>query len=189
MIADTVCRGGAGRAIWQEPPHPTQASKPLSSSTTPTLRRTSKWISTLALFVLVAAFILSLHYHVTVRHPNTWRIEISAGAARVNWDVGPPTAATGPTQYDADTHSTPMEWWPRAYRRIGWPGFILPLWLPAFAAAIAAAVMWRWDLTPRAGQCPRCRYDCRGLPAGAPCPECGHAPRHAHRQANRASMP
>lgn len=29
---------------------------------------------------------------------------------------------------------------------------------------------------PPAGACERCRYDRRGLPSGAPCPECGHRP-------------
>ncbi|HZW08668.1 MAG TPA: hypothetical protein VFF69_02085 [Phycisphaerales bacterium] len=155
----------------------------------PMLPRARKWISTFAAFLLLGAFILSLRCHVTIRQPNTWRIEISAGAARINWDTGPPTAAPGSTQYDAGTHSTPVEWWPRAHRRVGWPGIILPLWLPALATGVPAAVMWRRALRPSAGLCPRCRYARRGLPENAPCPECGHILHDAPTAPDHAPMP
>jgi hypothetical protein len=63
-----------------------------------------------------------------------------------------------------------------------------PLW-PGFAVngvvwgAFAGLVRWLRTRTPRAlrrrrGQCERCGYDLRGLPAATtPCPECGHTAR------------
>ena len=47
----------------------------------------------------------------------------------------------------------------------------VPLWLPLLV--IALPTMWLW-FTDRAKpwQCPKCRYDLRGLDGGV-CPECG----------------
>jgi hypothetical protein len=108
----------------------------------------TKWMLTLGTLLFAAGFVLSLRYQVTVRHPDAWRVEICGGVARINWSMGPPSAAPGPTQFDAGTHSTPFEPWPRIYRCVGWPGFILPLWIVCLAFALPAATLWRGGRRP-----------------------------------------
>lgn len=59
-----------------------------------------------------------------------------------------------------------------------WPGFVVNSLL--FAASIALVgwtlVTLRAALRMQRGQCTWCKYDRRGLAAGAPCPECGGLP-------------
>lgn len=65
-------------------------------------------------------------------------------------------------------------WWPQ-YMSFG-PAFSLfiPLWLPLLTFTAPAALAWRFHLKrPREGHCPTCSYNREGLPAAAPCPECG----------------
>jgi hypothetical protein len=68
------------------------------------------------------------------------------------------------------THRTLLPWIAgRSQVRI----IFLPLWPALLLAAPFAASAWRgWRSIPP-GHCPRCRYDMRALPQGAPCPECG----------------
>lgn len=54
----------------------------------------------------------------------------------------------------------------------------VPIWLPLGVLVPLAAWVWVTDARTalrrrRIGCCPRCRYDLRGLPARAACPECG----------------
>ena len=53
---------------------------------------------------------------------------------------------------------------------VTWIG--LPLWLPWLLIAAPTAWLWRTDRRAKPWQCPKCRYDLRGLDAGV-CPECG----------------
>ena len=48
----------------------------------------------------------------------------------------------------------------------------LPLWLPLLLIAAPTAWLWRTDRRAKSWQCPKCRYDLRGLDGGV-CPECG----------------
>jgi hypothetical protein len=54
---------------------------------------------------------------------------------------------------------------------------ILPLWIPFVALAAPGVPLWtvhiRRRLRKRAGKCPMCAYDLKGLPEAAACPECG----------------
>ena len=49
----------------------------------------------------------------------------------------------------------------------------IPLWLPLLLIAAPTAWLWYTDRRPKPWQCPKCRYDLRGLDGGV-CPECGH---------------
>ena len=54
-----------------------------------------------------------------------------------------------------------------------WSYATVPLWLPLLLIAAPTAWLWYTDRRPKPWQCPKCRYDLRGLD-GAVCPECGH---------------
>ena len=69
--------------------------------------------------------------------------------------------------------------------RVSWDSqsrlhFSIPLWALALPATLVTVLIWRHDrlATCRAmtGACPKCTYDRRGIPADAPCPECGTSP-------------
>lgn len=152
----------------------------------------TKWLATFTAVLLVATFIASLRYHVTIRNPGVWRIEVSGGTARLSVSGVPGgSAPPGPLQFDAGRHSAPLTWWPRRYRRIGWPAADIPLWLLATAFALPSIFFWRRIRKLHAGRCPRCDYDLRGLPPGADCPECGSEccmlPNEAESNSSRAT--
>ena len=91
----------------------------------------------------------------------------------------------------------PMDWPPGVYLRaeppstiwtprltsnsLGW-ALELPAWLPAILGLATACGVWRCASAiqrrerSRAGLCILCRYDRRGLPANANCPECSTTP-------------
>jgi hypothetical protein len=54
---------------------------------------------------------------------------------------------------------------------------LIPLWLPLLLTLIPTTIAWRLDARARRlailGRCTQCSYDLAGLPADAPCPECG----------------
>jgi hypothetical protein len=56
----------------------------------------------------------------------------------------------------------------------------IPTWTLVALAAATATGAWRLDTLARrrarAGLCPACNYDRRGIPAASVCPECGAAP-------------
>ena len=56
-----------------------------------------------------------------------------------------------------------------------WPGLVVNTlaYSAAIWVALAAASLARRSLRARAGRCPKCAYDLRGLAPGRPCPECG----------------
>ncbi len=56
-----------------------------------------------------------------------------------------------------------------------WPGLLADTALYALSAflSVASFTAVRARFRCRAGRCPRCNYDLRATPPGAPCPECG----------------
>ena len=49
----------------------------------------------------------------------------------------------------------------------------IPLWMLLLLIAAPTAYLWYTDRRAKPWQCPKCRYDLRGLDGGV-CPECGH---------------
>ena len=73
-------------------------------------------------------------------------------------------------------HAPQWQWWFSANTEsVG-----LPLWLPLLMTGIGGGLLWKSELRSerkrRAGLCPSCGYDRRGLAADAKCPECGTVP-------------
>lgn len=60
-----------------------------------------------------------------------------------------------------------------------WPGLIgntlvfASAWALILALPALAFDRWKVRRRIRRGECPKCRYSVKGLPSGAPCPECG----------------
>lgn len=50
----------------------------------------------------------------------------------------------------------------------------VPLWFPLLLIATSTAYLWHTDRRAKPWQCPKCRYDLRGLDGGV-CPECGES--------------
>jgi hypothetical protein len=79
----------------------------------------------------------------------------------------------------ADAEYRPKEWLPAWNREQYSLDVVLPLWAAIAAAALPACLLWRSDwrrwASRERGCCAGCGYDRHGLPAGAPCPECGVA--------------
>ncbi len=125
--------------------------------------------------VLVAVWIGSAHGYVGWRNANGYWISVNRGriAAGQRDRAAPPGWFGG--RYPMD-----MCWWFDWTKRGSWRFLAVPLWVPAGLAMAAGAAAWRLDVLAwrraRTGYCPQCGYDCRGIPAGSPCPECGAGP-------------
>ena len=52
---------------------------------------------------------------------------------------------------------------------------VIPLWLPLLLVVAPTAWLWYTDRRAKPWQCPKCRYDLRGLDGGV-YPECGQSP-------------
>ncbi len=68
----------------------------------------------------------------------------------------------------------PMEWWGGFTQIPGRAAIWAPLWPFTLAGGTVALLCWRRRRqVTRIGCCNTCGYALAGLPAGAPCPECG----------------
>ena len=63
-----------------------------------------------------------------------------------------------------------FEWWPSATS--SYHSVKIPLWFLLLLIAAPTAWLWHTDRRAKPWQCPKCRYDLRGLDGGV-CPECG----------------
>ena len=148
-------------------------------------RRRLKWAGLGAISVLLAVSCVSLWHGLVLarldRSNFTW-VQVMRGSVSVMWmrdDQGlPPRFVV--------RHSTPERFHIQAWfdwetipdtspngRRLRLWYVEAPLWLPLLLIAAPTAYLWRTDRRAKPWQCPKCRYDLRGLDGGV-CPECGH---------------
>ncbi|MFG0284295.1 MAG: hypothetical protein ACF8R7_07720 [Phycisphaerales bacterium JB039] len=68
-------------------------------------------------------------------------------------------------------------WLPKWEDQGTWHSLHVPLWPLAALGAGGALLAWRMGRRRASAElCQRCGYSLAGLPAGAPCPECGRTP-------------
>lgn len=129
-----------------------------------------RWAASLATLVLIALYILSLPFYAGSRLFGTvhWRLEHARLGVRS-------IPGGRPEPFWIDLNSEGLRWVPelRVNTLSDW-SVQIPLWIPLLLTTATAATLWTKRLRTPRGHC-RCGYDRRGLPATAPCPECGRA--------------
>jgi hypothetical protein len=75
--------------------------------------------------------------------------------------------------------SAPYVWLPSCDKPEPWAGtyVLAPFWLLASVPLAIMCLLWL-TRSPRAGHCPECGYNLRGLGAAPTCPECGATARN-----------
>lgn len=137
-------------------------------------------LSVLLLAIWVASAWWEVHYQ-NLR----MGFSITNGAAVYREHVPNTTAVLieGPWKLEAQRADSWLHWW--FSFRAWWSGIyiIAPIWPFAVVMSVRTAIPWWQDARlarrARIGLCGNCRYDRRGLPADAVCPECGTKPMQA----------
>jgi hypothetical protein len=147
----------------------------------PRIRKTVKWAASAVAVLLTVAWLLSGWYRLIIVGSN-WSTGFHHGF--FGFASGPTPRAVTPISFYRES-SLPI-WdlkctWQSASSGI-W--IACSVWIVALAFIAVAFVLWLPDLRARlnqalirarAGMCPSCNYDLRGLAPGAKCPECGGA--------------
>lgn len=144
---------------------------------------TIKWLGPVVTAGLALVWWLSGRYWATHIGPGDWTASVAVGLAGVTYEPGliaMTEQATGvpvPRGLRIIRKSHDMAWWFRVTWEPGRKTVSVPLWCPLVIATGLSAAAWHRDLAARrrarAGSCPACGYQRAGLPARAPCPECG----------------
>jgi len=142
----------------------------------PRIRKTAKWGSTVLMALLIVSWIGSAWLHFSWR----WQDESGFAISQGRVDTWGPANSTdwpqSPGPYLAQSGKA------RQGLRFDWKarwssGFSVPLWFPVLLGAGMTCLAWRLDSLARrrerAGLCPKCYYDRKGLPPDTVCPECG----------------
>ena len=139
-----------------------------------------KWVGTIAAAMLATVYVASLWHTILYWHSTPHGMIIAAlGSGRVGYLCPDYETSSAPwSDFDLVSRSSP-----RAFAWFDWgesrPRFFsydaslaVPLWLPLLLIAAPTAYIWYTDSRAKPWQCPKCRYDLRGLDGGV-CPECG----------------
>jgi len=109
-----------------------------------------------------------------------WRsTEIARGTLNVSWLTPDPDGSRpgfgNPGFRLSDSGSFGISVLPRARLTGPFRTVVIPLWVPLLACVFLTFFARRVARRYRdPGRCIRCGYSLDGLPAGTPCPECGH---------------
>ena len=150
-------------------------------------RRRMKWAGTVLCVLVLGVFVASAWYGGGrwFREPNRVGF-IGIGRGRLMFFVyhfRPPYGRAVPFEpfrffaYEEPSINLRFRW-VMSHSTVGFESsavtLFTPLWLPLLLLAAPTAYLWRTDRRAKPWQCPKCRYDLRGLDGGV-CPECGEA--------------
>ncbi len=153
-------------------------------------RRRAKWVGTTFAALLIIVFIVSGKYwggvgwYTDDLQPSGSRIDLGDGQLLLTDSYFPPGLFDRGRSIHWHFRVRPRyridwgwEWHSKRngtkYHRI----LYIPLWFPLLLIAAPTAWLWRTDRRIQPWQCPKCRYDLRGLEGGV-CPECGREDVH-----------
>jgi hypothetical protein len=154
----------------------------------PRLRALCRWSLTAGVLALAVALLASAwcsasfyrlkgrsYLHVDL---DAGSLTVGAGFEGILYDLPKSKQPKDHTRISFETLGKPkLHWWFARESGPFWYKQSIPLWTPLLVLAIPAQWLWlshqRALKRDRAGRCPSCAYDLRGLPEGAPCPECG----------------
>jgi hypothetical protein len=142
----------------------------------PRIRKTLKRAGVAVTVALFAIWVVSAWYCIGWGSPEGSFAQVAGGCCYIG-HFERNARLLAPLGWQRGRWNIPFEWWCWSWRSGKDWVVIVPLWVPAIGALVLTAVPWRLDALARrrarAGLCPKCRYDLRGLSVGAPCPECG----------------
>ena len=140
------------------------------------VRKVVKWGGLAVSVLLAVAWVGSCWYGVLWFVPAGGNVCVESGVVETYGPLWPPGWSGGHvhTHQPANSGMRWSVWWGRVdhVRHAS-----VPRWIPLLVVAGATAAAWWVDARARrlsrAGACPACGYDRRGLEVGMVCPECG----------------
>lgn len=147
-----------------------------------TARQAVRRVGVAAFLFLAAVWIASAWFYIQWIGSAGTFVMVGHGVVIVRWAP----AAGGkvpPPGLRAGRMARGMVWWHGTTRAGVRSAIGIPIWMPAVVALLLSAGAGALDARDRRRirhvLCPACRYDRRGLPPAAPCPEC-NAPAPPH---------
>jgi hypothetical protein len=156
------------------------------------VRAGARWAGTLGCLLWAAAWVWSCWCWLAWTHHSQAMFMLTSlgrGAIHAAWQPvnSAVWAGVAPFSEFQVTDVPPRErfrtdWKPSYKQALGTKAITVPLWLPLVLTLAPTAWLWGSEVrrrrAVRAGSCPSCGYDRRGLVGGADvkCPECGTVP-------------
>ncbi len=146
------------------------------------------WGGPLMVLAFAVGWSYSKKYWLIYVGPGDWRATVANGSIGINYEPGlisMTEQATGvPVPRGLRTLPVPgnivqanTAWWFGGTWEPAKKSLLVPLWFLIAMATAVTAIAWRVDFMAsrraRIGCCPKCNYNRAGIPAAAPCPECG----------------
>ena len=150
-------------------------------------RRRVKWVGMVASLSIAIAYVTSIWASAGVwriGESGSWGVTVEHGSLLVAKSSFGPGEPRLPANFGFEHGATKgiwvYLWFDRQVMQIIGAGMsaksvfvTIPLWPAFLLIALPTAYLWQTDRRAKPWQCPKCRYDLRGLDGGV-CPECGH---------------
>lgn len=147
----------------------------------------ARWAAIALLLIVLAAWAISGWWYIAWTTKSFNCAGVSQGALLLS--TGKLPKGRGPDEvpglHTARNGGFVLRWpaLPSRIVRVDFRMIIIPFWQLAAMAVIAGLLpwlpkvsQWRQAARRRGGLCPSCAYPRKGVPADAPCPECGELP-------------